>query len=171
MRIFFFIVLSAFWISWSAGGVHTDQKLLPAAGPLNSIHPDTLVKMERTVCFGTCPAYEVLIFKNGRVEFTGKEFVAHEGSAEGEIPRGNIDALIERIQESSFMKLPSKPDCESRMTDHPSVFLTIKIDNQRNSVTHYHGCKGFEYEDKLYDLETSIDSLAGVKKWVEGGNR
>lgn len=131
---------------------------------------DTLVKMERTICYGFCPAYELIIQENGKVTFIGKSHVAHEGRAEGEISDEDLTHLIEAVQKSHFMEMPSSPECESRMTDHPSVFLTIQIDGKRHSINHYHGCKGFEYEEELYDLEEKIDSLAGVDKWVEDQN-
>ncbi|MDZ7719268.1 MAG: DUF6438 domain-containing protein [Balneolaceae bacterium] len=129
---------------------------------------DTLVQMERTVCFGTCPAYTLSILKDGKVTFNGREFVDHKGIATGQMSQKNLDVLIQRIRESHFMDVPSSPECESRYTDHSSVFLTVKLEDERNSVSHYLGCKGFQYEGELYELEEAIDSLAGVDKWVEG---
>lgn len=135
---------------------------------VKSISADTLVKMERTICYGTCPSYELHIQENGKVTFLGKQFVEHKGWAEGTISDENLGQLIEVIQNSRFMEIPSNPKCESKYTDMPSVFLTIEVDGERNSVTHYHGCKGFQYEEELYRLEASIDSLAGTGKWIEG---
>lgn len=138
---------------------------------INSIEPvtaDTLVEMERTVCFGTCPSYKLSIFKNGKVMFIGREFVEHEGEATREMSQENLEALVQKIRESHFMDIPSSPDCETRYTDHPSVFLTIELDDERNSITHYLGCKGFQYEDELYELEEAIDSLSGANRWIEG---
>lgn len=129
---------------------------------------DTLVQMERTICFGTCPAYTLTIHKNGEVTFNGKEFVEYKEIATGEMSQEKLDNLIEKINDSPFMEMPSSPECETQYTDMPSVFLTIKLDGKRNSLSHYHGCKGFEHEEELYDLEEAIDSLAGVKKWIKG---
>lgn len=134
----------------------------------DSVQADTLVQMERTVCFGTCPSYTLSIQKNGKVTFYGKEFVEHKGMATGQIPQDSLDKLIQKIQESYFFEIPSDPECKSRYTDMPSVYLMIRLDDNEHSVTHYHGCKGFMYEKELYELEEAIDSIAGTKKWIEG---
>lgn len=134
----------------------------------DSIQADTLVHMERTVCFGTCPSYSLSIESNGNVTFNGKQFVEHTGMATGEMSRENLDQLIQKIEYSHFMTMPTDPECESRFTDMPSVLLTIQMDGERNSLTHYHGCKGFEYEEELYQLEEAIDSLAATEKWIKG---
>lgn len=138
--------------------------------PLATSASDTLIKMERTLCYGFCPAYELIIQENGKITFVGKEHVAHKGRAEDEMPQENMDNLMQAVRESYFMEIPSNPDCKTRMTDLPSVFLTIEIDGRRHYVNHYHGCKGFKYEGELYDLEEKIDSLAGVGRWVEKEN-
>jgi hypothetical protein len=134
---------------------------------MESVSSDTIVKMERTVCFGTCPSYTLSIQKNGRVTFYGKEFVEHKGMATGQIPQDSLDKLIQKIKESHFFETPSDPECESRYTDMPSVYLTIRLDDDEHSVAHYHGCKGFMYETELYELEEAVDSIAGTKKWIE----
>ena len=127
---------------------------------------DTLIHMQRTVCFGTCPAYELTITQKGKVAFIGKQYVKQKGRAESQISGEKMDQLIQEIHESDFMEIPSNPECESRMTDLPSVFLTVNMDGNKHSVSHYHGCRGFEYEEQLYELENAIDSLAGVEKWI-----
>lgn len=132
----------------------------------DSVQTDTLVHMERTICFGTCPSYELTILKNGSVIFIGKEFVQQEGRAEGMISDEDMEELISAIRTSHFMEITSNPECQSRMTDHPSVFLTIQLNGKENNVTHYQGCKGFDHEDDLYDLEEAIDRLAGTQKWI-----
>jgi hypothetical protein len=127
---------------------------------------DTLDRMERTGCFGTCPSYTLSILEDGKVTFNGREFVKHKGEATRVMSQENLDTLVQKIRESHFMDLPSNPECESRYTDHSSVFLTITLDDERNSITHYLGCKGFQYEEELYDLEEAIDSLANTQQWI-----
>lgn len=168
MKTTLFILFSLFFLTGNFSVPSFDNNKKPfSERALQPSSSDTLIKMERTICFGFCPAYELIIQKNGKITFTGKEHVAHKGMAEGEMSQEHIEKLTRILRESHFMKIPSKPECKTRMTDHPSVFLTIELDGKRHSITHYHGCKGFEHEDELYDLEEKIDSLAGVDRWVE----
>lgn len=164
------ILLTAFIISFSWNTEVRLNSLIRAPATIHSTESDTLINMERTICFGTCPAYTLTIWKNGKVTFNGKEFVEYKGIETGKMSQEKIDKLIQKIKQSPFMEMPSSPECETRYTDMPSVFLTIKLDGERNSVSHYHGCKGFEFEEELFQLEEAIDSLAGTKKWIEGNN-
>lgn len=134
---------------------------------IDTVEVDTLVKMERTLCYGTCPSYTLTILEDGKVTFNGREFVDHKGKATREMSQKNLKQLIQEIHNSQFMEMPSNPECESRMTDHPSVFITVEIEDERNSLTHYLGCKGFEHEEELYKLEAAIDSLAETNKWIK----
>ena len=170
MRIFLSIALFLPYImsSFFSGEIHSEARNNQHV-KAKTMAADTLLKMERTVCFGTCPAYELTIQTNGKVIFYGKEFVEHKGEKTGDISQDNLDHLIKKIDESHFMQIPSDPDCESRYTDMPSVFLTIELNGQQNSVSHYQGCKGFQFEEELYDLEEAIDSLAGTSKWIGEG--
>lgn len=129
---------------------------------------DTLVQMERTICFGTCPSYTLSILENGKITFNGRDFVEHQGEATGMMSQENLDQLKRTIRESHFMDIPANPECKTQYTDHSSVFLTIQLDEKQHSITHYQGCKGFQYEEELYDLEEAIDSLAGTDRWIEG---
>ena len=129
---------------------------------------DTLVQMERTICFGTCPSYTLSILDDGKVTFNGRDFVDHQGEATGMMSQDKLDQLKREIRESHFMEIPANPECESRYTDHSSVYLTIRLENKEHSVNHYQGCKGFQYEEELYDLEEAIDSLSGTDRWIEG---
>lgn len=160
MRLFFSSFIPLLFAFLSSSDAHLDNTVA------ESFSADTLIQMERTVCFGTCPSYEVTIHGNGKVIFEGKEFVDHKGTAEGEISQKNLNQLLELIKEIDFMRIPSDPDCESWATDHPSVFLTIEIGDERNGITHYKGCRGFAHEEELYKLEVAIDSLSGAERWI-----
>ena len=140
---------------------------IPAHSPDFST-PDTLVKMERTVCYGTCPSYTLTILEDGAIKFVGREFVVHQGESTGRMSQDNLEELRNRIRQSHFMEISANPTCESKYTDHSSVYLTIQLDDKKHSVNHYQGCKGFQFEENLYRLEEAIDSLSGTNRWIDG---
>src|SRR5919202_5807692 len=45
----------------------------------------TEVTLERTACFGTCPAYKVTIRSDGTIIYEGREFVQMKGTYKGEV--------------------------------------------------------------------------------------
>lgn len=167
MKIIFPIIISLGFLGSVALTHHGfEQSFMRPENQMESASSDTLIHMQRTACFGFCPVYELKITKNGNVTFIGKQHVKHTGQSESQLSEENLDQMFQKIKESHFWEIPANPECESRMTDMPSVYLTIKMAGKRHHVNHYHGCRGFEYEKELTKLENAIDSLAGVEKWV-----
>ena len=56
------------------------------------------VQLERTACYGNCPAYTVTIHGDGRVEYNGKTPVKEKGLREGRIEAEQIKATPAGIQ-------------------------------------------------------------------------
>src|ERR1700680_1928962 len=51
------------------------------------------IQLERTGCYGTCPAYSVTIHGDGKVEYNGKSHVKEMGTREVRIETDKIRAL------------------------------------------------------------------------------
>ena len=52
---------------------------------LDSIQPQVVITLERTVCYGTCPAYTLRITGDGSVEYEGMRYVRVIGKATARI--------------------------------------------------------------------------------------
>ena len=50
-------------------------------------NPAVLMTLERTACFGTCPIYRVVVFKDGRIEYPGEQYVKVVGQAQRRLGR------------------------------------------------------------------------------------
>ena len=57
---------------------------------------DTLIYMERTVCYGPCPAYELLLLSDGTIFYEGVSFVKVEGIYRWSINKDSFKSLIEK---------------------------------------------------------------------------
>jgi hypothetical protein len=126
--------------------------------------PRPLLTFERTSCFGSCPAYELVLFEDGRLEYEGQLEVADPGPAEVRIaPAGiaTVRASIERIA-------ALESDCCNcyDWTDNPSVKMTFAVPggNGVRKIEHYHGCE--KAPDWLYDVENAIDEALGTERWL-----
>ena len=107
------------------------------------VHLETL-QLQRSHCFGTCPAYTVAVDADRRVRFAGERYVAVE-SAERQASSAEIDALVRALNEGGFPRLQDRYEtpedgCEATATDHATVTLTVRFDGVSKSVRHYHGC-------------------------------
>lgn len=130
------------------------------------------ITLERTVCFGTCPAYKLTIKNDGSVTFEGKRFTKTIGNATGKINQADFRALASEFEKINYFTLPDAytpgtKECPRVMTDMPSANTSIRLDGRAKSVAHYYGCGTEGALAKLTALETRIDEVAGTQKWIK----
>ncbi len=120
-----------------------------------------IITMERTVCFGSCPAYSLIIYDNGTVIYEGFAFVANTGTRTAQISQDKIDRLVEKFYEIDYFSLENR--YEEPVTDLPSTTTSITVAGVTKSVYRY----GFGPE-KLVQLENLVDELVGTDMWING---
>ena len=105
---------------------------------------DVVIRLERTPCFGSCPAYTVTILGDRSVTF-----VAHDGRATaspGEwsccdlvrkkvLPLADYNRLVAQIDAMHFFQL--KSDYSAEITDLPGVTIMSATPNGVHSVRRY----------------------------------
>jgi hypothetical protein len=177
-----------------SAGVRMRARLLPAAvvlvascstasAPVSTpsdasaqAQADSIV-LERTRCFGTCPAYRLRIGRDGAVRFESRnpnEPAVHTDT----IDAGAFQWLLAEAARIGFYDLPDDIDqddelCPGRATDHPTHITTIYADPVKR-VDHYTGClvmhpdwpRPSEALAPLTRFESAIDSVAGASRWI-----
>ena len=141
------------------------EKLIPA---------DTLITLERTVCYGPCPIYKVTITADGTITFEGRQNVKVKDVVKGHISPEDVRSLIAAFDAASYFTLndsyqTQKDGCPEVWTDEPSANTSIRINGKTKTVTHYYGCQtaGGIYPNGLTYLETQIDRIVGTDKWIK----
>ena len=145
------------------------------------------IVLERTSCFGVCPAYDLTIRLNGSVTFTGgNRFAAPSGARQ--IQPESVDSLIAAIMRSGFVAMADSykaggPGCRAWGTDHPTIRLSVRSGLTAKTVSYDLGCYGDTIPGdsaalgRLFDhpspsrelierLAARVDSVAGVKEWL-----
>lgn len=139
---------------------------------------DSIV-LERTVCFGLCPAYRVRISGSGQVDFapTNPRDSAMVPRSDSISPN-MVSALLKRARDIDFFTLPDAIDpahpevCRLAATDHPSAIVTIALTDTVKRVNHYLGCAGernaepVETYVPLKAFEAAIDRAVRVDRWL-----
>jgi hypothetical protein len=130
-----------------------------------------VVQLERTVCFGTCPAYAVRLFANGAVEFDGRQHVAQPGPHSATVPPDSVRALVRRMESSGHLQADrayeeNAPGCGVYRTDLPQFTLTLRSGASTVSVRVDGGC--VDTPRDLAALAADIDQIAGTRTWIEG---
>jgi uncharacterized protein DUF6438 len=142
----------------------------------NKIPKDLKITLERTVCFGTCPKYTLIVKANGSVNFDGMKFTNKIGKAKGKINSGKIRQLIAEIKNAGFFELKDKYETGNDgcliATDHSSAILTIQMSGRKKTINHYLGCYDPDSDNRavfpqaLYNLENKIDEIVGTERWI-----
>lgn len=141
---------------------------------------DTLIILERTGCFGTCPIYIVTATADGTVIFEGKDYVKSKGRVESKISQEQLRELITEIERAGYFSLKDRyslreDGCQSTWTDNPWAKTTIRINGRTKTIDHYYGCRdqpsdqtmGKVFPRELYELENKIDEIVGTKQWIQ----
>jgi len=130
-----------------------------------------VITLERTTCFGTCPAYKVSIFADGSVLYEGRDFVKTKGDAHGQITKEELQQLVREFEKIDYLKLDDEysdgKNCPEFWTDYPSAITSLSQDDKTKRVVHYYGCHGLPVLDQLTTLENKIDEVVKTKRWIE----
>jgi len=154
----------------------------PAADSTESAarNADSLV-LERTQCYGTCPAYRLSITRDGLASFRSR----NPGDSLQATARVSADAFAQLVAAADRAGLRTLPAeiradsvlCPRARTDAPTVSTTLFAGAQATRVARYTGCAQLQSEEpaaalvRLRDFEDRIDSVAGSSRWVRPATR
>ncbi len=122
-------------------------------------HGITEMGIERTVCFGTCPAYTFIAKSDGTVRYVGDAFVDHPGTRTGKISEWRFHSVANLIRGSDFMNLHR--GYTARVTDNPTVYTMVVMNGERKIVLDY----AHAGPDILWAVEQLIDNLIDDVEW------
>jgi membrane dipeptidase len=135
-----------------------------AATPQASAQDPIEITLERTICFGTCPAYTLSIKGDGTVSYTGTQFVKTTGSHTWKIDPAAVRALAKEMQDAGYFDL--QDSYTSLMTDNPTTYTSLTIGSRTKKIKDY-----VAGPPRLKELEARIDDVSGVKKYVAPDGR
>lgn len=169
----------AFFLLLSTGGIVPAASAQDSRGSLSGA--DSLV-LERTSCYGTCPAYRLSITMLGRVSFASRHPGQTSPAVRDSIPR---ERFVELLALADRLGLAALPDtiasdralCPDKATDHPTTIVAIFHATHRKTIVDYHGCfASVDHEEvpavhRLRMFEARIDSSAGSERWIRPAGR
>jgi len=129
------------------------------------------ISLQRTTCYGTCPAYSVVIRSDGHVIFKGQKFVSAIGMRTSQIPISDLQLLSIALKRISFDGLASsyatsEDGCKEVWTDNPSLTIELRHKNSKKIVNYYLGCRGLPILGRLAWLADTIDEVAQTSQWI-----
>ncbi len=149
------------------------------SSPASEVLQADSIVLERTLCYGNCPAYRLRLSSGGDVVFRsqnpGDEARVHSDT----LPADGFSFLMAMADRIGFFDLPDRIDepdpvwCPDHATDHPTYIGTIFSPTGRKRVVYYTGCYSgvgehtvLESLGRLRQFYAAIDSVAGSSRWV-----
>jgi len=134
-----------------------------AAEPPPGAH-EHLASIERTACFGWCPVYTLTVFRDGAVEYEGKDFVKLKGKATDHLRPDQLAALDDLFRKHGYLSLADSYE-DYEVTDNPSVYTAYTPPGgKRKDVRHYLG--DHKAPVVLGEVEDGVDRIVHVEQWI-----
>ena len=123
------------------------------------------VRLERTRCLASCPAYTVTIRADGSFRYLGTFNVKHLGEHTGQVNVGQLRQLLRYIDEINFTAFDKS--YLSPFLDNAAAVTSVVQNGTRKTVTNY----ASSGPATLWALETLIDTLLAGATWATGGGQ
>jgi Domain of unknown function (DUF6438) len=134
-------------------------------GSQQAVDATTVITLDRTQCFGFCPAYSLTIRGDGNVTYQGRQYVKVVGAASAQIQVLAVQALVDQMVQTNYFNLSVPATCAQGIsTDAPTVTTSLTLAGRSHTIEDYHGnsCA----PATLSGLEDHIDEVAGSSQWV-----
>ena len=124
-------------------------------------HGISEIGIERTVCFGTCPAYTFIVKNDGSFRYKGGKYARRQGEFTGNTSVWRFHQIAKFIKDSGYMEME---DAYTRaITDNPTTFTMVVMNGKRKVVSNYADAAPM----KLWAIEQLVDSLMEKAAWDE----
>ena len=115
-----------------------------------------VVTLERSACFGKCPVYNIVIFEDGTVVYTGIANVDKIGVSTLKTDASAVESVIQRAKALGYFDWQDSYD-QMVMTDQVTVTTSIRSEDQTKQIARYNGDPNAPVG--LVWVEESIDQL------------
>ncbi len=128
------VALTLFTLGWLA--CNGQQKTSSAQERFGSATDSLFFSLERTPCFGKCPAYTVTIYRSGYATYEGRTHAPRQGRHTGRVDRATLETLLAKADAIGYFGLEDSYD--GPVTDLPSTITRIVSgDRDKRIVARY----------------------------------
>jgi Domain of unknown function (DUF6438)/Gram-negative bacterial TonB protein C-terminal len=122
--------------------------------------------LQRTACFGSCPAYTVEVSGDGSVVFSPVTSTwLYPVKQYSHISHEAVSEMLDVFRKVDYFSL--EDEYRYAVTDNPTYVTSISFDRHTKSVVDYVGEEAGMPHD-VAELELAIDRLAGTEGWIKG---
>ena len=128
----------------------------------DSVPVDSIV-LERHACYGTCPVYRAVLYRDGLAVYHGKAHVQRTGIWRGIVSPMDFERLAFLAEYIRFAVLDST--YSEQVTDLPGTWITVGWRGSRGQQTVYE--YGWFGPPRLWVFTTVIDAVIDGINWQQ----
>jgi hypothetical protein len=125
---------------------------------------DQFVGISGGSCNGTCPVYELYVFADGRVVFSGRKDTAKTGTWNKTVDASVYTELLNMIVRTKVLDEEIKRKTCLKGRAVLTVMRSASDSGAVRSVLMNSGCEG--YADLVKEIESTFIEFTGVGKWL-----
>lgn len=122
--------------------------------------PFDSISISRTGCLGSCPAYEMVLYRDGSAKLNAQAYLPKIGKFVGEVRLNTYGRLCYLIESSHFSKMNSNYNAE--WTCDSTCIVTVKSGKTVKTVSDY----GQVGPIQLWAIQELLDSVKDNIEWT-----
>jgi len=132
------------------------------------------IGLERTACYGWCPAYRLKLSGDGTMTYTGISYVKTRAEHTAALDREKLLPLLERCTELDLLSHEHR--CYVGSVDNSHAFVTLRIGPraqrvkdslvQRDELPFQPSANEVTWHHNMFDLEEAIDAFVNIESWI-----
>jgi len=153
----------------SAETTQTPEPLDPiVAGPppaLTATTSDIVAAIERGPCFGSCPVYNLTVYRTGELRYEGTSNVKTIGIVIDRVTPAQLVKVDEHFASHDFETLAGQYT-EYAATDHTTVTTWYRVPSGVvDAIVHNHGIRDI-ISSELREIEDGFDQIVESERWI-----
>lgn len=140
----------------------------PPAPPPPTVAPPAhvlLASLDRGPCYGTCPVYTVTVYRDGKVEYVGTDYVKKKGKVAATLTAEQLAALDKLFTDDHYLAYKDSYQ-HTDYTDASSARTAYAPPGASSAkyVAHYYG--DTHAPESLTKLEAGFDTIVNTERWI-----
>ena len=138
--------------------------IVGALTPVIAQQNQNVIALERTTCFGPCPAYLLRIDSSGAVSFKQGPPSNRREERTSHITSDQVRDLVAGFAAIRFFELSDRYN--PKHTDGQTTYISLALDGKTKQITH-----SDDGPPDLRELEWTIERTANIHRWLHGDPR
>ncbi len=137
-----------------------ESSTVPQGRPALSI-TEYFLTFERSLCYGTCPSFKVVVKRNGEAYYEGRKFVDLIGTYEAKLSPEQAKMITDEASKIGYYEMDEVYD-DPGVTDVPSMTFQLANNEEMKSVH-----ARFNTPKELVDFGKFLDGILLNLEWKE----